>query len=85
MKLDAFSISLNVKDLEVSKAFYQKLGFDVFAGDVGQNYLILKNGNALIGLFQAMFEQNILTFIRVGMKEPTSLNRSTMCEAFRKI
>lgn len=62
MKLGAFSISLNVKDLEVSKTFYQKLGFEIFAGDVAQNYLILKNGNALIGLFQGMFEQNILTF-----------------------
>ncbi|WP_430974269.1 VOC family protein [Sunxiuqinia rutila] len=62
MKLGAFSISLNVKDLEISKTFYQKLGFDVFAGDIEQNYLILKNGNTLIGLFQGMFEQNILTF-----------------------
>ena len=62
MKLGAFSISLNVKDISVSKKFYEKLGFKVFAGDIKQNYLIMKNGNALIGLFQGMFENNILTF-----------------------
>ena len=62
MKLGAFSISLAVKDLEVSKAFYEKLGFSVFAGNPEHKYLILKNGNALIGLFQGMFEGNILTF-----------------------
>lgn len=62
MKLGAFSISLAVKDLQKSKAFYEKLGFTVFAGQLEKNYLILKNGNALIGLFQGMFENNILTF-----------------------
>jgi catechol 2,3-dioxygenase-like lactoylglutathione lyase family enzyme len=62
MKLGAFSISLSVKDLQASKAFYEKLGFTVFAGDVAKNYLIMKNSNSLIGLFQGMFEQNILTF-----------------------
>lgn len=62
MKLGAFSVSLSVKDLEVSKAFYEDLGFNVFAGDPAKNYLIMKNGNALIGLFQGMFEGNILTF-----------------------
>lgn len=62
MKLGAFSISLAVKDLQASKAFYQHLGFEVFAGDEARNYLILKNGNALIGIFQGMFENNILTF-----------------------
>ncbi len=62
MKLGAFSISLAVKDLVVSKAFYEKLGFSVFAGEIERNYLIMKNGNALVGLFQGMFEQNILTF-----------------------
>ncbi len=62
MKLGAFSISLAVKDLETSKNFYEKLGFSVFAGAMEQNYLILKNGNALIGIFQEMFEGNILTF-----------------------
>ena len=62
MKLGAFSVSLNVKDLETSKAFYEKLGFLVFAGDMKMNYLIMKNGDSLIGLFQGMFENNILTF-----------------------
>lgn len=62
MKLGAFSISLSVRDLETSKTFYEKLGFAVFAGDMAKNYLIMKNGNSLIGLFQGMFEQNILTF-----------------------
>jgi catechol-2,3-dioxygenase len=62
MKLGAFSISLSVKDIHASKQFYETLGFTVFAGDIERNYLIMKNGNALIGLFQGMFEQNILTF-----------------------
>ncbi|WP_242120866.1 VOC family protein [Aestuariivivens sediminicola] len=62
MQLGAFSVSLSVKDLEKSKAFYETLGFGVFAGSLENHYLIMKNGNALIGLFQGMFEQNILTF-----------------------
>lgn len=62
MKLGAFSMSLSVKDLQASKDFYEKLGFSVFAGDANMNYLILKNENSLIGLFQGMFENNILTF-----------------------
>lgn len=62
MKLGAFSMSLSVKDLETSRTFYEKLGFAVFAGGMEQDYLIMKNGNALIGLFQGMFENNIMTF-----------------------
>jgi predicted lactoylglutathione lyase len=62
MKLGAFSISLTVKDINISKQFYEKLGFTVFGGDIKMNYLIMKNGNTLIGLFQGMFDQNILTF-----------------------
>jgi catechol-2,3-dioxygenase len=62
MKLGAFSISLNVKDIKDSQSFYENLGFSVFAGDISMNYLIMKNGNCLIGLFQGMFEGNILTF-----------------------
>ncbi|WP_298533831.1 VOC family protein [uncultured Algibacter sp.] len=62
MKLGAFSVSLSVKDIKVSKTFYENLGFSVFAGDIENNYLIMKNGNSLIGLFQGMFENNILTF-----------------------
>ncbi|APY07602.1 glyoxalase [Winogradskyella sp. J14-2] len=62
MKLGAFSISLAVKDLNASKEFYETLGFTVFAGDLDNNYLIMKNESTLIGLFQGMFENNILTF-----------------------
>jgi len=62
MELGAFSVSLAVKDLEASQAFYEKLGFQAFHGNAGQNWLILKNGDHVIGLFQGMFEKNILTF-----------------------
>jgi predicted lactoylglutathione lyase len=62
MKLGAFSTSLNVKNLKQSKEFYENLGFKTFAGSMEQNYIIMKNENALIGLFQGMFEGNILTF-----------------------
>jgi catechol 2,3-dioxygenase-like lactoylglutathione lyase family enzyme len=62
MKLGAFSISLSVKDIHASKLFYENLGFTVLAGGLEQNYLILKNENSLIGLFQGMFQGNILTF-----------------------
>ena len=62
MELGAFSISLAVKDIKASKAFYEKLGFKVFVGDISQNWLILKNGEHAIGLFQGMFEGNTLTF-----------------------
>ena len=62
MELGTFSISLAVKDLEASRSFYEKFGFKAFAGDPAQNWLILKNGDHAIGLFQGMFERNILTF-----------------------
>jgi catechol 2,3-dioxygenase-like lactoylglutathione lyase family enzyme len=62
MKLGAFSVSLAVKDIAVSRAFYEKLGFNVFGGNQAQNWLILKNEETIIGLFQGMFEKNILTF-----------------------
>lgn len=62
MQLGAFSISLAVKDIHASKAFYEKLGFKSFGGDVAHNWAILKNGDHIIGLFQGMFEKNILTF-----------------------
>ena len=58
----AFSISLTVRDLATSKAFYEKFGFEVFGGDISQNWLIMKNGKHAIGLFQGMFDKNILTF-----------------------
>lgn len=62
MKLGAFSVSLTVKDLQVSKEFYEKLGFSSLGGNVEHNYLIMKNENCIIGLFQGMFDKNILTF-----------------------
>jgi predicted lactoylglutathione lyase len=62
MNLGAFSVSLSVKDLQVSQSFYEKLGFTVFSGDASQNWLIMKNGDHVIGLFQGMFDKNILTF-----------------------
>jgi lactoylglutathione lyase len=62
MELGAFSISLAVKDLDASRKFYEKFGFTAFAGDASKNWLILKNGDHVIGLFQGMFEKNILTF-----------------------
>jgi lactoylglutathione lyase len=62
MKLGVFSISLSVKDLQKSKDFYEKLGFSSMGGNMDQNYLIMKNGSTLIGLFQAMFDGNMLTF-----------------------
>jgi len=62
MELGAFSVSLAVKDIAASRAFYEKLGFVVFHGDQAQNWLIMKNGGAVIGLFEGMFEKHILTF-----------------------
>jgi lactoylglutathione lyase len=62
MELGNFSVSLAVKDIKASKAFYEKFGFEVFGGDIANNWLILKNGPHVIGLFQGMFEKNILTF-----------------------
>ncbi|MBR9792777.1 MAG: VOC family protein [Gammaproteobacteria bacterium] len=62
MELGAFSVSLSVKDIQTSKAFYEKLGFSESGGDINQNWLIMRNGKNVIGLFQGMFEGNVLTF-----------------------
>ena len=62
MQLGAFSVSLAVKDIRASKAFYEKFGFEQFAGDASQNWLILRNGQTVVGLFQGMIEKNTLTF-----------------------
>lgn len=62
MELGAFSVSLSVKDIETSRAFYEKLGFTTMGGDAAANWLILRNGDCVIGIFQGMFEGNILTF-----------------------
>ena len=68
MQLGAFSVSLTVKDIAVSKSFYEKLDFKQVAGDVKQNWVILQNGSTTIGLFHGMFEKNIMTFCPVGTK-----------------
>lgn len=62
MQLGAFSVSLSVKDIHASKAFYEKLGFHAFAGNVAQNWVILRNGDVVVGLFQGMFQGNLMTF-----------------------
>ena len=62
MNLGAFSVSLDVKDLEASRSFYEKLGFEQFGGDAAQNWLIMRNGTTVIGLFHGMFDDNLLTF-----------------------
>jgi catechol 2,3-dioxygenase-like lactoylglutathione lyase family enzyme len=62
VELGAFSLSLAVKDIAASRDFYEKLGFKAFGGDISQNWLILKNADVVIGLFQGMFEKNMLTF-----------------------
>ncbi len=64
MKLGSFSVSLAVKDIQKSKAFYEKLGFTQFAGDLEKNYLILKNEDTIIGLFQGMFEQVLIPIMK---------------------
>jgi catechol 2,3-dioxygenase-like lactoylglutathione lyase family enzyme len=79
MELGAFSISLTVKDLSASRAFYEKLGFDVTGGSPEENYLILMNGEALIGLFHGMFDKNILTF------NPGLTNRKERLDEFTDV
>jgi len=79
MDLGAFSISLAVKDLSASRAFYEKLGFEVTGGSEDESYLILMNGEALIGLFQGMFDKNILTF------NPGLNNRKERLEEFTDV
>lgn len=77
MKLGAFSMSLNVKDLKVSRDFYEKLGFKIFGGELEQNYLIMKNGDSILGLFQGMFDKNILTYNPGWDQECKTLNKYT--------
>ena len=83
MDLGAFSISLAVKDIHASKAFYEKLGFTTLGGDVAQNWSILKNGDHVIGLFQGMFEKNILTFNPGWDQSATNSPRSPTCGSCR--
>jgi hypothetical protein len=88
MELGAFSVSLAVKDIEASKLSYEKLGFTVFAGDQSQNWLIMKNGDHAIGLFQGMFDKNILTFNRAGvamLRNSENSRTFESCSAISKI
>ncbi len=73
MELGNFSVSLAVKDIQASKLFYEKLGFTAFAGDQSQNWLIMKNGDRNVGLFQGMFDKNILTFNGLDERCPAAL------------
>lgn len=84
MELGAFSISLNVRDLEISKSFYEKLGFQVFGGDMTQNWLIMKNNDHTIGLFQGMFEKNIMTFNPGWDKDCNTLDTFTDVRELQK-
>jgi lactoylglutathione lyase len=82
--LGNFSVSLAVKDIEASKLFYEKLGFTVFAGDQSQNWLIMKNGDHAIGLFQGMFEKNILTFNPGWSSDAQKLSEFTDVRALQR-
>jgi predicted lactoylglutathione lyase len=84
MKLGAFSVSLSVKDIHASKSFYEKLGFRVFGGDINQNWLIMKNQRTIIGLFQGMFENNILTFNPGWDQDANTLEAFTDIRALQK-
>ncbi|MFE6906272.1 VOC family protein [Streptomyces erythrochromogenes] len=77
MDLGAFSVSLTVRDIEASRAFYEKLGFAALGGDPSQNWVILKNGDHVIGLFQGMFEKNMLTFNPGWNQDATPLDSFT--------
>ncbi|PTM09821.1 MAG: glyoxalase [Bacteroidetes bacterium] len=84
MKLGAFSVSLTVKDIETSKLFYEQLGFTEFGGNIEQNWLIMKNGTTTIGLFQGMFDQNILTFNPGWDNDANKLKSFTDVRAIQK-
>lgn len=84
MQLGAFSVSLAVKDIAASRAFYEKLGFEVFGGDAEQNWLMLRNGRHVIGLFQGMFENNVLTFNPGWDQEAKPLDEFTDVRTIQK-
>lgn len=84
MNLGAFSISLAVKDLEASRAFYAKFGFETVGGVAAQNWLILRNGDHTIGLFQGMFDKNILTFNPGWDKNASPLESFTDIRAIQR-
>ena len=85
MDLGNFSVSLAVKDIEASKLFYEQLGFTVFAGDQSQNWLIMKNGDHNIGLFQGMFDRNILTFNPGWDRNAQQLGEFTDVRALQRV
>ncbi|GAB3038469.1 VOC family protein [Bowmanella dokdonensis] len=85
MQLGAFSVSLAVKDIAASKTFYEKLGFQQIGGDQAQNWLILKNGEHIIGLFQGMFDKNILTFNPGWDQNAENLPRFTDVRELQKL
>ncbi|WP_404428465.1 VOC family protein [Sutcliffiella horikoshii] len=84
MKLGAFSVSLTVKDIHKSKEFYECLGFEVLGGEISQNWLIMKNESCVIGLFQGMFEKNILTFNPGWNQNAESLDEFTDVRSLQK-
>ncbi|MFC2025915.1 VOC family protein [Chloroflexota bacterium] len=84
MELGAFSISLTVKDIEASKSFYEKIGFKVFGGDIKQNWIIMKNGDHVIGIFQGMFDKNTLTFNPGWDNTATKLDNFTDIRAIQR-
>lgn len=85
MKLGAFSISLSVKDINKSKIFYENLGFEALGGDITQNWLIMKNESTVIGLFQGMFEKNILTFNPGWNQNAENLDSFTVIRDLQKM
>lgn len=85
MELGAFSVSLSVKDIEASRQFYEKIGFKVFMGDQSQKWLIMKNESATIGLFQGIFEGNILTFNPGWNKDAKPLETFTDIRKLQKM
>lgn len=84
LELGAFSISLTVRDLQTSREFYERLGFEVTGGSADERYLILVNGGAVIGLFEGMFERNILTF-NPGVTIPDDVHAGTTPESFTDV
>jgi catechol 2,3-dioxygenase-like lactoylglutathione lyase family enzyme len=77
MELGAFSVSLAVRDLDASRRFYESLGFEVVMGDASESWLILRNGNTTIGLFQGLFDRNALTFNPGWAQDAKPLTRFT--------
>ena len=84
MELGNFSVSLNVKDIKASKAFYEKLGFAAFMGDIARNWLIMQNGPVVIGLFQGVFERNTMTFNPGWDNKAQKLNAFTDVRALQR-